>query len=633
MFNLFPTSQNQESPRINVLIISNDGKTGFIDSESNLEYINTLINAQHSHTMRDELKNLLQRLNEEHIEYQIEFVNPISDALNINLEKTAEVINNRKVDLVLISDDMDISTIDLAEHCINSTSDEKPKVCIIGDASVHINKMIEHTNFSGAVGIDITFGENKESLLKQSYGQANQGANIPNTLDTKFNVASVSKMLTAVGIAKLVEEGKLKYDDFAADFLPENTPRHIKEYFSKNDITVNELMTHTSGLSQVYFEILLKSDMLNFNSLNNFLLTLSNEDILSTDLAKRGVFQYSNINYLILGCIIEQAAGKNYYSYMNNDIFGPEMKNTVSTNEAGPSFAVGYTELQPLDCAWLENIATESPHLKETVSELHRLLEIYSENMTRLFQFYQSQLASIHSEENLESFKEELKNEINNMFKLIDNINSKIVELKQSHLNTENIDKLANLFDESSFTGAPFLLFSLINSLSIAQPGGYWRSSIDDLLIFSEALWSKKILNDPQTLTAEKISTGLTRAIDPSYYAKGICIWGDGITLCIGHDGAGPGSRATLRNYPNAGITLVTVSNVENENADTLKNRLAKYLVDSQSPESSIQLLDGRINKDPNVLANNIKNIMANKVSNHTEKDEVTKETHSRKIF
>lgn len=615
MFRLFPTTSHIHEP-LRILIISNNEKPGIIDSQSNSGNIGELINAIHSNEIQDKLKILLQQFNQDQIEYQIEFMNQLSASENDSLVKTADVINTRKADIVLVSDDMKLSAIDLAEQCVNSNTDNKSKFYLLGNASVHINQMIENTNFTGAIGINIDL--EKDSLLKKSYGQANQATNIPNTIDTKFNVASISKMFTSVGIAKLVEDGKLKYDDYAANFLPESTPNHIKEYFSKNNITVNELLTHTSGLSQIYFEVLLKSEMMSYNSLNNFVTVLESENVLSTNLAKRGQFQYSNINYLLLGCIIEQASGKNYYSYMKDEIFGAEMKNTLSTNEAGPSFSIGYTELQSLEHGWLKNIKFEDLHLQEVANELYDLLEIYKVKMPQLIQIYQTKLAEIDNGKYLESFKLEFKKEINDMFKLVDDINVKIEELKiQSNVNKEDFDKLTNLFAESSFTGAPFLLFSLINNLSVAQPGGYWRSTIDDLLTFSNAVWSKKILNNPQILTDNQISIGSSRPVDPSYYGKGVCIWGEGITLCVGHDGAGPGSRATVRQYPNAGITLATVSNVENDNADALKNRLSKYLVESRLPESNIQLFDHRINPDTNMfMLNNVKNITAVKLHN-----------------
>ena len=76
--------------------------------------------------------------------------------------------------------------------------------------------MVSAFDFSNQGKTQLSFFNNG---VWKVYGQANQAANIPNTVETKFNVASISKMFTSVGIAKLVEEGRLKYDDFVAKLM------------------------------------------------------------------------------------------------------------------------------------------------------------------------------------------------------------------------------------------------------------------------------------------------------------------------------------------------------------------------------------------------------------------------------
>src|ERR687891_2466160 len=92
--------------------------------------------------------------------------------------------------------------------------------------------------FSGAVLI--TQGATR--LFARAYGYASRAWRVPNTLDTRFDTASVTKLFTAISTLQLIDRGLLDFDTLVVERLGlEGTP------LSK-DVTVSHLLTHTSGI-------------------------------------------------------------------------------------------------------------------------------------------------------------------------------------------------------------------------------------------------------------------------------------------------------------------------------------------------------------------------------------------------
>src|SRR5262249_39849027 len=90
--------------------------------------------------------------------------------------------------------------------------------------------------FSGVVVV----AKGDAIVYQKAFGFADRTFNIPNTIDPKFHIASLSKPITASAILLLVERGKLALDDPVSKFVPD---------FPNGDrITVEELITHYSGL-------------------------------------------------------------------------------------------------------------------------------------------------------------------------------------------------------------------------------------------------------------------------------------------------------------------------------------------------------------------------------------------------
>jgi len=166
-----------------------------------------------------------------------------------------------------------------------------------------------------------------------AYGLANVELNVPATTETVYQIQSVTKQFTATAIMMLVEEGKVKLDAKVGEYLS-GTPESWK------DITVRNLLTHTSGIK----------DFIN-EPTANLRLDVTEEEVLRAtaqrplNFAPGEKYAYSNTNYHLLAMIIRKITGLGYGEYLRQRIFGPlGMAHTklVNLSEITPGRASGY---------------------------------------------------------------------------------------------------------------------------------------------------------------------------------------------------------------------------------------------------------------------------------------------------
>lgn len=180
----------------------------------------------------------------------------------------------------------------------------------------YMQAQVEVNNFSGTVLIT----KNGSVLLKKAYGLADYEWNIKNTVDTKFQLASVTKQFTATAILQLVEKGKLSLNDHLSKFFP--------DYPKADSVTIHMLLSHSSGLALGFKELALST--ISVDSAYSEIKKIPYEFTPGTKSA------YSNIGYYLLGKIIEKASGEKYAVFLTKNIFEKAgMKNTgVSNNDS-----------------------------------------------------------------------------------------------------------------------------------------------------------------------------------------------------------------------------------------------------------------------------------------------------------
>ncbi len=175
-----------------------------------------------------------------------------------------------------------------------------------------VDVLCQKDAFSGA----ILLARGDKILLEQVCGEANKSFHVPNNIDTKFNLGSMNKMFTSTAILQLSEQGKLRLDDALSKYVDETwLPRSITDR-----VTIQHLLTHTSGLDSYFNETYFKSSRDLFRQVDDY-KPLVQGDTLAFEPGSR--FQYSNTGMLLLGVVIEKASGMNYFDYIRQHIYAP----------------------------------------------------------------------------------------------------------------------------------------------------------------------------------------------------------------------------------------------------------------------------------------------------------------------
>jgi CubicO group peptidase (beta-lactamase class C family) len=167
---------------------------------------------------------------------------------------------------------------------------------------------------------NVLVAENGKIVYQGSFGTADYATGAKLNAETMFELASVSKQFTAMGIMLLKKQGKLSYDDSLRKFFPE-LPYH--------NITVRQLLNHTSGLPD-YMNLMLTKGSLAKIATNKDMIALLAAEKPAIVFAPGEKWEYSNTGYALLASIIEKASGESFPDYLQKNIFRPlEMKRTM----------------------------------------------------------------------------------------------------------------------------------------------------------------------------------------------------------------------------------------------------------------------------------------------------------------
>ncbi len=202
----------------------------------------------------------------------------------------------------------------------------------------YVEKLVAADAFSGTVLI----ARGNKPIYQGAFGLASRAFQVPNRLDTKFNLGSMNKMFTAVSIAQLVEAGKLSFEDKVGKVLPDYPNKAVAE-----KVTVHQLLTHTSGLGNFFNDKYRAADKGSLREIKDFLPLFVDEPLLFEPGAR---WSYSNSGFVLLGAIIEKASGQNYFDYVREHIYKPAGMTSSDAYEMDrdtPNLATGYTAQGP----------------------------------------------------------------------------------------------------------------------------------------------------------------------------------------------------------------------------------------------------------------------------------------------
>jgi uncharacterized protein YbbC (DUF1343 family) len=194
-----------------------------------------------------------------------------------------------------------------------------------------VSEAIEKDQVPGAV---VMAGRRGRVLHLRAYGsRALEPAKLPMRTDTIFDGASLTKVVaTTSAVMKLFEEGRLRLNDRVTDYLPEFQG-------GRSEITVRHLLTHFSGLRP---DVDLEPPWEGRETGIHLAL-------IDTPVAQPGErFIYSDINFVLLGAIVEKLTGKSLAAYVREKVFAPlGMRHTMFQPPASFRARIAPTELLP----------------------------------------------------------------------------------------------------------------------------------------------------------------------------------------------------------------------------------------------------------------------------------------------
>ena len=189
-------------------------------------------------------------------------------------------------------------------------------------------------------GLALAIVRDGKTIKSFGYGLANIELDVPVKSETIFQTGSVGKQFTATAVMMLVEDGKIRLDDPIGKYLS-GAPATWK------NITVRNLLTHTSGIHDYETESLKKKGAAFINLRNDY----TEDELfrkfsgLPLDFPPGSKWNYSNSAYVILGILIHKVTGEFYGDLLQERIFRPlGMTSTRIISEADiiPNRAAGY---------------------------------------------------------------------------------------------------------------------------------------------------------------------------------------------------------------------------------------------------------------------------------------------------
>jgi CubicO group peptidase (beta-lactamase class C family) len=188
---------------------------------------------------------------------------------------------------------------------------------------------------SGAPSVSIAVVQDGRIAYLKAYGNARLNPAAAASPDMRYCIGSVSKQFMAAAILMLAEEGKLSLDDKVGRYLPSLT--------RANEITIRQLLTHTSGYQDYYPLDYVAGFMQKPVTADDILRTWAGKPL---DFDPGAAWQYSNTNYVVAGRILERVTGKPLSAFLQARIFGPlGMTSVIDLDEKSltESDAAGHT--------------------------------------------------------------------------------------------------------------------------------------------------------------------------------------------------------------------------------------------------------------------------------------------------
>lgn len=188
-------------------------------------------------------------------------------------------------------------------------------------------------------GVAVGVVADQQLVWSRGFGLADMAKKTPMTPQTKFRMASHSKLFTATAVMQLREQGKLRLDDPVSKYLSWFQVKRASD--DDPEITIEELLTHSSGLPREAGPHWTTFEFPTTEQLRG--LMAERQAPFSPDVR----WKYSNLAYSVAGLVVEAVSGQRWADYVQQHIYGPlgMTSSSVDTNVDG--LATGYNRLLP----------------------------------------------------------------------------------------------------------------------------------------------------------------------------------------------------------------------------------------------------------------------------------------------
>lgn len=197
-----------------------------------------------------------------------------------------------------------------------------------------LRRLTEDGAFSGVV----LLARHGEPFFQRAYGLADRASGRANTVDTRFDIGSITKLLTRVAIAQLLQAGTLELDDTIIAHLPDYPNPEIG-----GRVTIQHLLDHSSGLGDIFNDRWPGADKSRMLTPRDFFPLFVDQPLQFEPGQRRS---YSNAGFVVLGAIVESASGQPYSDYLARRVFDPagmEHSGFPRRDGTATDLAIGYT--------------------------------------------------------------------------------------------------------------------------------------------------------------------------------------------------------------------------------------------------------------------------------------------------
>lgn len=159
-------------------------------------------------------------------------------------------------------------------------------------------------------------------IFAEALGESGDEARTPLTIDSAFDIGSISKQFTAMAVLRQVAAGKVSLEGKVADYVPG---------FPYADVNVAQLLSHTSGIADAmpYYSSLLKQGNVKLPVTGTDIVSVLADNHMPAAASPGTSYAYSNTGYMVLAVLVERVTGQSFEEYLEQSFFKPlGMKNT-----------------------------------------------------------------------------------------------------------------------------------------------------------------------------------------------------------------------------------------------------------------------------------------------------------------